>query len=172
MLCPYCNKNEATIHFTEVINGKMQETHLCEECAAKKGIETSLPFSFGDILSAITKGIEELGNNVESEFFLENPECKNCGITIKDFIKQGRLGCPKCYDVFADAMNDIIKNIQKAPIHKGKIPKFFPRVEDSKKRIKELQTKLQKAVADERYEDCAAYRDEIKHLKQAIEKNA
>jgi len=170
MICPFCNENEATIHFTEVINGKMEETHMCEECAVKKGIETSLPFSFGDILSALTKGIENL-SQLKDEDFLENPNCSACGLTLKDFIRQGRLGCPKCYDAFNDALKDIIKNVQKSPNHTGKFPKIFPRDEDSKRRITELEEKLSQAVKNEHYEDCAVYRDEIKRLKQAVESN-
>lgn len=170
MICSFCNENEATIHFTEVISGKMEETHMCEECAQKKGIETSIPFSFGDILSAITKGIENLGQ-LEGGNFLENPECSSCGLTLKDFIKQGRLGCPKCYESFNDALKDIIKNVQKSPNHTGKFPKFFPRDEDSKRRIKELEEKLSQAVEKEHYEDCAVYRDEIKRLKHITENN-
>ncbi|RLD12157.1 MAG: hypothetical protein DRI44_01645 [Chlamydiae bacterium] len=168
MICPFCNKNEATIHFTEVINGKMEETHMCEECAMKKGIETNLPFSFGDILSAITKGIENL-SQFESEEFLENPKCPSCGLTIKDFIKKGKLGCPECYHAFDDALKNIIKNVQKSPNHTGKIPKIFPRSEDAKRRIEELEKNLNKAVGEERYEDCVTLRDEIKRLKQAAE---
>lgn len=168
MICSFCNENEATIHFTEVINGKMEETHMCEECAVKKGIETTLPFSFGDILSAITKGIENL-SHLENADFLENPKCSSCGLTIKDFVRQGRFGCPECYETFADALKDIVKSIQKAPNHVGKIPKIFPRAEDSIRRINELQKKLNQAVEEERYEDCVAFRDEIKRLELHIE---
>jgi len=170
MICPFCNKNEATIHFTEVINGKAEETHICEECALKKGIETVFPFSFGDILSAITKGIESISENFENADLLDNPKCETCGLTIKKFIKSGRLGCAECYETFAAALKDIVKSIQKEPIHKGKIPKFFPKADDAKKRIKFLEDKLKIAISEERYEDCASYRDEIKHLKQMIDK--
>ena len=39
MLCQNCHENEATIHVQQIVNGKIQVFHLCEKCAAKKGIE-------------------------------------------------------------------------------------------------------------------------------------
>jgi len=34
MRCTKCHKNEATIHFTPVVNGRAQKTiHLCKDCA-------------------------------------------------------------------------------------------------------------------------------------------
>ena len=36
MLCQICNKNPATIHVQEIINGEKKVFHLCGECASKK----------------------------------------------------------------------------------------------------------------------------------------
>ena len=38
MLCDNCGKREANIRYTENINGKIKEMHLCEECSKKLGI--------------------------------------------------------------------------------------------------------------------------------------
>jgi len=39
MLCAKCHKNEATIHFTTVVDGREEETvHLCKGCAAATGL--------------------------------------------------------------------------------------------------------------------------------------
>ena len=35
MLCDNCGKREANIRYTENINGKIKEMHLCEECSKK-----------------------------------------------------------------------------------------------------------------------------------------
>lgn len=37
MKCEKCGKNEATFFYRSNINGKVTETHLCGECAAKEG---------------------------------------------------------------------------------------------------------------------------------------
>ena len=39
MLCDGCKKNEATLHWTEIIEGSVLERHLCEECRSEE-----LPF--------------------------------------------------------------------------------------------------------------------------------
>src|SRR5262245_462772 len=40
MLCAKCHQNEATIHFTTVVDGAEQETvHLCKECAPPTGLD-------------------------------------------------------------------------------------------------------------------------------------
>jgi len=35
MLCENCKEREATVHFTEIMNGRVQKHHLCKECAAQ-----------------------------------------------------------------------------------------------------------------------------------------
>ena len=38
MLCENCKEREATVHFTEIMNGRVQKHHLCKECAAQMEI--------------------------------------------------------------------------------------------------------------------------------------
>jgi protein-arginine kinase activator protein McsA len=41
MICAKCNKQEATVHFTAVTDGKAPETvHLCKVCAAACGLRS------------------------------------------------------------------------------------------------------------------------------------
>ena len=44
--CDKCDK-QATIHLTDIADGKKSEVHLCEECAAAEGltVKTSVPLS-------------------------------------------------------------------------------------------------------------------------------
>ena len=35
MKCDNCNKQTATVHLTEIKNGKQIQKHLCEQCAAQ-----------------------------------------------------------------------------------------------------------------------------------------
>jgi len=42
MICAKCHKNEATVHFTAVIDGKAQKNvHLCNVCAAACGLKSA-----------------------------------------------------------------------------------------------------------------------------------
>ncbi|HSH45438.1 MAG TPA: hypothetical protein VK966_06265 [Longimicrobiales bacterium] len=39
MLCDHCGENEAVIHLTQIVDNEMGTFHLCEACAAEKGLE-------------------------------------------------------------------------------------------------------------------------------------
>jgi len=171
MLCSCCKKNTATIHFTEIINGVTHKMHLCEQCAKEKKIDVELPFSFSDVLSALSEGLEALAHPA-SRSEAAGTRCAHCGLTMHEFTKSGRLGCPHCYDAFETPLRDIIRSVQKAPHHTGKVPEAFMKTEGTRQRIAELERALQQAVADERYEDCVALRDELRQLRASLEQHA
>ena len=104
-------------------------------------------------------------------------KCDSCGSTFEDIIDTGRYGCPNCYDVFEDRMDPILKKLQGANRHVGRLGKISNnnlkfQDKESKKEEKEektnpvdkLQEDLKKAIKEERYEDAAKIRDEIKKL--------
>ena len=104
MLCQECKKNQATIHLSQTINGQKTETHLCESCAAKLNpfnIKLVLPFQFSihNLLSGLMQ--EEDAAGVESENY-KNLICPTCGTNYGQFRRQGRFGCPDCYETFGD----------------------------------------------------------------------
>ncbi len=171
MLCSFCKQNDATIHFTEIINGKAHKMHLCEACAKEKQIDVELPFSFSDVLSAISEGLDALTHDTPDDS-APGPQCSHCGLAMREFTKSGRLGCPHCYDAFEVPLRDIIRSVQKAPHHTGKVPEAFMKTEGTRQRIAELERTLAKAVADERYEECVALRDELRQLRAALEQHA
>lgn len=169
MICPFCHDNEATIHYTEVINGKITKVDICEKCAKIKGIDVSLPFSFSDVLTALSSALS--GENTayaQAQAILpKGPTCDVCGVTLKDIVSQGRLGCAKCYEIFQEQIEQIVKTIQKAPTHNGKIPAQLMPTVTSARRLRTLEEELKKAVQEERYEECVTLRDEIRQLKDA-----
>ena len=44
MLCENCGKREATVRYSENINGNKKELNLCEECSKKFGIIDKMNF--------------------------------------------------------------------------------------------------------------------------------
>lgn len=172
MLCSYCKKNKATIHYTEIINGKMHKLHLCEQCAKEKQINVELPFSFSDVLSALSEGLEAISAAAARHDDTPSARCSSCGLTLREFTKSGRLGCQHCYEAFAEPLRDIIRSVQKAPHHTGKVPESFAKTESARQRIAELEEALQKAILEERYEDCVALRDELRQLRASLESHA
>ena len=91
-------------------------------------------------------------------------KCPRCGFTQADFKKSGRLGCPECYQTFAEGLGGLLKTMHKGTRHAGKAPEALRQSRDLSDRMKTLQIKLAKAIKDENFEQAAALRDEIKNL--------
>ena len=116
MTCEVCQTENATVHLTQIINGKMQKIDLCEKCAKEKGVADPAGFSLADMLLGL--GAADEMKSASSEELV----CPQCGFTQPDFKKTGRLGCPQCYVTFGDGLNVILKDMHKGVSHKGKIP--------------------------------------------------
>ena len=180
MLCDNCKKNEATVQFTEIINGNKREMMLCEECSRKLGVNNinfKLPIDFSSFFGDLISDYEE--NSFLPVFDSENGlRCKNCNTTYKEFLDTGMLGCSDCYDAFQDRIDYVLKRIQGSSDYQGRKCNQF--LEDSKnvekKKVdkenkkenkkEKLEEDLKKAIKEERYEDAAKIRDEIKKLEQ------
>lgn len=190
MLCDNCGKREANVKYSENINGKTRELNLCEECSKKLGI-TEIDFNMHiDFSSFFGQFMEDFDTPEFMPLFNEVKalKCKNCGYTFDDIVNTGKLGCEDCYDVFEDKLDPIIKKIQGANRHVGRIGKLLNESNQNKDSIKnesikkqdklnegskanfkemeieKLQKELKDAIKEERYEDAAKIRDEIKKL--------
>ncbi|MDD5935810.1 MAG: UvrB/UvrC motif-containing protein [Clostridiales bacterium] len=177
MLCDRCQKNEAKIYYTEIINGKKTEQHLCEECAAKHSTFQALN-SLGKEemnLSGMLFGL--LGNIQSTNEKEETPiaACKNCKMTYEEFTKVGQFGCEECYKSFGRVLNKNLRSIHGADTHTGKQPKGY--ISEAKRLVNELPEidkltiQLQQAIEQEEYEEAAKFRDKIRALKKGANKD-
>src|SRR5271156_1136755 len=162
MICEVCHQENATVHLTQIISGKMQKIDLCEKCAKEKGDADPAGFSLADMLLGLGAG-EEIRANSSEELV-----CPQCGFTQPDFKKTGRLGCPQCYATFAEGLGVILKDMHKGISHKGKIPTRAMRAQEYQNKLKALHAHLQTAVQSENYEQAASLRDEITHLEMQL----
>jgi len=161
MVCCVCKEKEAKVHLTQIVGDKMQKVDLCEGCAAQKGVNDPAGFSLADLLLG-------LGASQEMEQAGGELKCPNCGFTQADFKKAGRLGCSECYVTFNEGLEALLKTMHKGTRHHGKVPHAFQQSRDLADRLKALQKKLEKAVADEDFEQAAHTRDEIKSTKDKL----
>jgi len=155
--CDICGEKPAKIHSTKIIDGKVETTHLCQECAHKQAAGKAIPLS--GILSGLFK-LEEAAAPLTKKEMLT---CEVCGQTYRSFKETGRLGCATCYDTFEKQLTPIIAQVQKGDRHIGKRPRDLapPSLEE---RLEGLRRDLQRAVAKEEFERAAALRDEIRKL--------
>ena len=83
--------------------------------------------------------------------------CPNCGITLEEIRKTGKLGCPKDYDVFRDYFTEVLTIIQHRLENKGKRPSNA----DSVIKLQRLNSQLRIAIRREDFETAATLRDQI-----------
>jgi protein arginine kinase activator len=158
MKCCICNEREARVFLTQIVADKVQKVDLCEECAKQKGLDDAAGFSPADVLLGLGAAeIEQYAGGAELK-------CSKCGFTQADFKKSGRLGCAECYGTFAEGLEGLLKTMHKGTRHVGKIPQSQQQTRDLAERLKLLRKKLDKAVADEDFEQAANLRDEIKQV--------
>lgn len=184
MLCENCRRREANVHYTENINGVTKELNLCEECSKKLGVTDSLNFNMPmDFSNLFGSFLEDFG---DMEFMpllseVKDTKCDSCGTSFEDIVNTGMMGCGNCYDVFSERLDPILKRIQGANRHVGRLGKISDNKvgnnnekenkekesDECKTKIEKLQNDLKNAIKEERYEDAAKIRDEI----QKEEKN-
>lgn len=174
MLCQNCNKNEATVKYTEIINGEKTEVMLCEKCSKELGIghmNFNMPIDFSSFFGDFLEDYEE------SSFMPllttnKKLKCNNCNMTFEEFMEQGKFGCEECYDTFSSKIDSILKRIQgsnryagKKLVKNGESKIEFKEKPEKKETEKEkLQKQLKEAIQKENYEEAAKIRDKIKEL--------
>ncbi|MBN1164943.1 MAG: UvrB/UvrC motif-containing protein [Candidatus Krumholzibacteriota bacterium] len=164
MLCQFCKKREATIHFTNVINNQVEKIHSCPLCAEERGFDYLKKSNFEK--DHFLAGLMNLSGKPEK--VTSAPDCcPNCGLTFHAFRQTGRLGCSNCYEVFNRQLLPLLRSVHGNTRHLGKVPrKLSPRV-NRKRRVGELKNELKRAVKEENYERAAELRDEINALQNS-----
>lgn len=155
MKCQLCN-NQASVHFTKVINKKVTELHLCPSCAAQQQIPSLGELSLSAILQSLIG--QHVGPQAEE---LSRLTCPTCGVRYMEFRRDGRLGCPADYVVFRDGLEPILIRVHRSARHVGKVP-TRRRSGAVESELLELRQRLRRAIASEAFEEAAQIRDLIR----------
>jgi len=184
MLCDICKQHEATIHIQEIVNNNKKAIHLCSECAVKKS-QNDPSFDFGGFnlaemlynISESQDGIpgfsppskEAAADDAESKDSV-NLKCTGCSWTLKALRQTGRVGCPECYNVFREVIENALENMHRGKLHVGKRPgnKGADKSSDLMLELMNLQKELDEVVQREEYEKAAKLRDKINKLKDKM----
>ena len=164
MICQNCNKNEATIHVTDVFpatedkaQAAVNEQHLCEICAQTKDLPHTQPT--GKTVQANVWKLLQI--TAEQKRRREELKCKGCGMSVDEFRNKGRLGCAECYEVFRGPIAELLERVHGAVEHIGRVPGLSDDDLERMQRLSELRRELDAAVREEAYESAAGIRDEI-----------
>ena len=164
MLCDRCNVNPATVHLKTMLNGIVEEKHLCQKCAKETG-----QLQLFNITNPFTSFFETLLGSMEYQPKLLTSQCSACGSTFDQFRRTGQLGCPTCYREFDSELQPILRRIQGDVVHRGKIPVRQGGSLMVKRQIERLREELKELVRREEYEKAAKVRDEIRKLEKTAE---
>ena len=176
MLCERCKKNEATIHLSEVIKDMKSEIHLCESCANEVGLNAKISnfsLSIPEMLTFLN--VDEITDYNDDKY------CTTCSSGFIDYKKNGKLGCPECYNNMAEFIASVIIGHHGEKRHIGKSPVYNEKAYYSDGDLRNykvndentdyLQAQLASAIDDERYEEAAILRDKIKDIKLTLKQN-
>lgn len=160
MLCDQCRERDAVVHLTQIVEQAVSQVHLCEKCAAERGIETTAAMPkhpLGDFLQAVQQQASQLPGDAA--------RCAHCGITLRDFRASGRLGCAHCYGAFEQSLRELLRRVHGSTRHEGwRYEGGDPEVMRRDIQLGELRRRLQKAIEGEEFETAATLRDQIRGL--------
>lgn len=158
MLCDTCGERDAAVHLTTIVNNEVRQQHLCEKCAAERGVETTVSVPkhpLGDFLHAVQQQLATPTTEVG--------RCTFCGATMNDFRATGRWGCARCYTAFEGSMRELLRRVHGNSRHAGhayQAPQ--PELDEQATILGELKDRLRRAIESEQFELAADLRDRIR----------
>jgi protein arginine kinase activator len=157
MLCDNCRERDAVVHLTTIENNAVHQVHLCDRCAAERGVETpsAMPkHPLGEFLQMAHQQIATPADGVR---------CSFCNTSMSDFRATGRWGCARCYSNFEAGIRDLLRRVHGNHRHVGR--SYRPPMSETMERaavLGELKDRLRRAIESEQFELAADLRDRIK----------
>lgn len=160
MVCDLCKDGEAVIQLTEIEGSGVRQLHLCEKCAAERGVETTITSAKPQINNFLQTIHEQMAGQKG-----EPAQCSFCGGTLADFRQNGRLGCAHCYETFESSLRDLLRRVHGNSKHIGRryvapLPTELPHVSTAT----ELRDRLKRAIEAEQFELAADIRDKLRGI--------
>ena len=158
MMCDVCKEREHVVKLSKVDGDTHTYVHLCEKCAAERGVEvTAASHPLGDLLHAVQQQMIAAPG--------EAGRCTFFSATLKDFKSTGRLGCARCYVAFESSLRDLLRRVHGNSRHAGR--RYEPPaagLPDQLTILGELRQQLRRAIEAEQFEEAAQLRDRIRVL--------
>ena len=158
MLCDSCQERDAVVHLTTIENNAVHQLHLCERCAAERGVETTV--------AAPKHPLGEFLHDVQQQVALTGTDavrCSFCHTSMGDFRATGLWGCARCYSNFEAAIRELLRRVHGSHRHVGR--SYRPPMTETLERatmLGELKERLRRAIESEQFELAADLRDKIK----------
>ncbi len=158
MMCEKCGKYKATTHIRTIINGVLHEQKLCSNCANEEGLNLSPQTSLSGMLASMLGEFPVVGAKTEKK-------CPICGAAFENIAQSGKAGCAECYKTFKAELLPYLKRVHGSTKHIGKIPNdTIATSAPCDDTVSQLKIELKRLVSEEKYEQAAVVRDQIKKL--------
>lgn len=161
MVCDSCGERDAVVNLTTIENNAVHQLHLCERCAADRGVETTVAtpkHPLGEFLQAVHQQAATPG-----AMGSEGVRCSFCNTTMADFRATGRWGCARCYANFEGGIRELLRRVHGNHRHVGRT--YRAPVSETLERaavLGELKDRLRRAIESEQFELAADLRDRIR----------
>lgn len=187
MKCDKCDQ-DAVIEINVLSDEGSAKIALCESCYQNYIEEFDQPMIengsgdeeykfFQQILSELVSSMlvpeetEKAVLEMHSEDLEENKtskNCSHCGTSFSWILQNGKFGCDHCYEEFRNSIDQILLQTQGTNEHKGKVPEIYEGLRTIRKEIRDKEDQLREMVYEEKYEEAASLRDELKDLKSEL----
>ena len=157
MKCENCGKNEVTFVYQSNINGKVEEKHLCSECAEKLGYTQRITAHNQRMMQNFF-GNSFFGGSLLDDFFSPMPSLMS---RMNRFLEDP-------FDDFFSDMPALGAPAQQNQQQEEKKDDLVEKEEQSRfarmRQLNALRMEMKKAVHQENFERAAELRDQIKAL--------
>lgn len=157
--CEECGLLPANVVLTQIVEGESRTFHLCEECAANRGIRVSSDEAA--VTSAPADG------QTPSAAAAGDRDCPSCGKKLSAFRAGGRLGCPSCYEAFRQEVDALLIQMHGACLYRGKRFRDCSAAASPGNDVARLKAELDEAIRSEDFERAALIRDSIHEKENA-----
>jgi protein arginine kinase activator len=160
MVCDDCHENDAVVQLTAIKDNVVVQLHLCERCAAERGVETTVNTLPKHPLGEFLNQVQQQAITAPSD-----ARCSFCGSTMADFRSTGRWGCARCYSQFEEGIRELLRRVHGHTRHIGR--NYQAPQGDAVERsavLSELRERLRRAIDSEQFEQAAAIRDRIRGM--------
>ncbi|MBI5852620.1 MAG: UvrB/UvrC motif-containing protein [Planctomycetes bacterium] len=173
-----CKHGAPSVHVLDVAGWEIhKQQFVCEAIAQQLGIlpqkqqlELSLPPDvLANLLGDLKPGTAAPATGDPTRPRPQETICTGCRLTLGAFKMRGRVGCPRCYETFRPQLVPLLERVHDATAHRGRFPGRPARIAPDPVDLTELRTRLQTAIAQERYEEAARLRDSLKKLSGGLE---
>ncbi|NRA39608.1 MAG: UvrB/UvrC motif-containing protein [Planctomycetes bacterium] len=177
-MCHICLKNPATSHLSEMTdNDGLIELHICSSCCTSLQLDLpSNPLPITSILQKASAADQDgpsdtpVTNSIDVDMGIDvkspnaNKTCPQCGISFEQFSANNRFGCAHDYDAFSDELLELLTDLHGNLQHIGRAPHQDINRDNRVANLIRLEKNLKESIAEERFEEAARIRDQIKEL--------